>query len=190
MSGGLAITQDDQDQQTNKPQRDEKGRLLPGNTANHTGRPKEYQKVKDLAKQYTETAINTLAEIASDTNQPARARVSAADSILNRAWGKPAQTITGPDGESSPQLQINITTDQQTAQQIEQAREQREREQLTRDQDQGTLIDVTPDQEQRDQDQSAKQKKNQKQRPASQAANIWSSGAKNGTGGTGAKKKD
>ena len=120
--------------------RDEKGRFVPGASGNKSGRPRQVGYVRQLAQQHTEQAVATLAEICGDESAPARARIAAAEALLDRAYGKPAQAITGPDGESSPQLQIHISTDQSTAQQIDAARRDRE----LREQEQGELIDVTP----------------------------------------------
>ena len=54
--------------------------------------------VKVLAQQYTTDAIATLASIMTDVEKPPQARVAAANSLLDRGHGKPAQAITGPDG--------------------------------------------------------------------------------------------
>jgi hypothetical protein len=45
----------------------------------------------DLAQTYTETALQTLAEIMKDKRANAAARVTAANSILDRGHGKPVQ---------------------------------------------------------------------------------------------------
>ena len=44
-------------------------------------------------RQKTVEAINTLVAIMCDEAQDARARVAAANAILDRGWGKPAQAI-------------------------------------------------------------------------------------------------
>jgi len=49
--------------------------------------------VKQLAKEASEDAINTLVEIMKDKAAPPAARASAANAILDRGWGKPQQTI-------------------------------------------------------------------------------------------------
>lgn len=49
--------------------------------------------VKEVAGEYTESAINTLAGIMKDSEQPAAARVSAARELLDRAHGKPTQPV-------------------------------------------------------------------------------------------------
>lgn len=55
-----------------------------------------------LARSHTVTAITALAEIAGDKHAAKPARVSASEALLNRAWGKPKDTveIQGKDGES------------------------------------------------------------------------------------------
>jgi len=47
--------------------------------------------VQDLARQHTEQAINTLAEIMNNEDVAPPARIAAAEALLNRGWGKPIQ---------------------------------------------------------------------------------------------------
>lgn len=48
--------------------------------------------IRSLARSYTEMAIQTLAGVAQNgKSEPAR--VAAAEALLNRGWGKPAQPI-------------------------------------------------------------------------------------------------
>lgn len=67
------------------------GQLLKGSVLNPTGRPKVVAHVRDLARQCTEDAIRTLHEIALNKEEPAAARVTAANSLLDRGYGKPMQ---------------------------------------------------------------------------------------------------
>ena len=61
--------------------------------------------IRSLARSHTNTAIQTLAGIAKDgTNEGAR--VAAAIALLDRGWGKPAQTHTGENGEGSIKVVI------------------------------------------------------------------------------------
>lgn len=56
--------------------------------------------VKKAASAYTEEALETLASIMRERKQPAAARVSAAQALLDRAHGKPKQAIDATlDGE-------------------------------------------------------------------------------------------
>lgn len=68
-----------------------KGGKQPG-----AGRPKGQpnratRELKDLAAQYTEEAVLTLAEVMRNDEAPAVARVTAAVAILDRGHGKPRQ---------------------------------------------------------------------------------------------------
>lgn len=53
--------------------------------------------VKAIAQEYTEQAIKVLADIMVNGESEA-ARVSAVNALLDRAYGKPPQAITGDDG--------------------------------------------------------------------------------------------
>lgn len=77
-----------------------------GQSGNPGGRPKEVAEVRELARQYTEEAVDTLATIMRSAKEPAAARVRAAESILDRGYGKASQPIDG-DGDGGP-LQIII----------------------------------------------------------------------------------
>jgi hypothetical protein len=54
--------------------------------------------IRSLARAHTEQAINVLVGIMGEVQAPPAARVAAANSILDRGWGKPAQPIDG-DGD-------------------------------------------------------------------------------------------
>ncbi|MFB0490201.1 hypothetical protein ABIE45_002787 [Methylobacterium sp. OAE515] len=69
----------------------------PGQSGNPGGRPKASAKVRELAREYTEQALQVLVQIATEGESEA-ARVAAANAILDRAYGKPTQPIDG-DGE-------------------------------------------------------------------------------------------
>ena len=49
--------------------------------------------VQDLARQHTVEAIETLAAIMRDKNAPPAARALASNSILDRGYGRPPQTV-------------------------------------------------------------------------------------------------
>ena len=65
-----------------------------GQSGNPGGRPKVVAEIRDLAREHTTMAIETLREIASDKTQDPRARVAACNSLLDRGYGKPAQAIS------------------------------------------------------------------------------------------------
>ena len=49
--------------------------------------------VRELARQHTRAMIELLVSIAKDPNAPNAARVAAAQVILDRAWGRPMQSV-------------------------------------------------------------------------------------------------
>lgn len=57
--------------------------------------------VRDLARAYTEVAIEELAKLMTRSKSEAT-RLLAATTILERGWGKPAQAIIGPDEGENP----------------------------------------------------------------------------------------
>jgi hypothetical protein len=60
---------------------------------------KTLTEIRSAARSHTEAALNCLVGIMGQTDAPPAARVAAANSILDRGWGKPAQPIeNGEDG--------------------------------------------------------------------------------------------
>jgi hypothetical protein len=53
--------------------------------------------IRSLARSHTESAIRVLAGIMNESEAPHAARVSAAQALLDRGWGKPAQAVVGDD---------------------------------------------------------------------------------------------
>ena len=64
------------------------GRFLKGKSGNPGGRPRDEQKVAELARSYTKEAIETLVELMRSGNDE-RVRGTAAQALLDRGWGKP-----------------------------------------------------------------------------------------------------
>lgn len=62
--------------------------------------------VRELARQYTDQAIETLAQIMLHGKE-SQARASAADKLLDRGWGRPAQAHTGEGGEGPIRHQVS-----------------------------------------------------------------------------------
>jgi hypothetical protein len=63
----------------------------------------------DVARDYTDTAIRTLADIMCDQTATAAARVSAANAILDRAHGRPV--MAAPTPTDGPALDLAMLTD-------------------------------------------------------------------------------
>jgi hypothetical protein len=57
--------------------------------------------VQALARQSTTEAVETLRDVMLDKKAPPAARVAAANSILDRGYGRPSQTIN-PGGRDKP----------------------------------------------------------------------------------------
>lgn len=49
--------------------------------------------IKEAAQAFTNDALNVLAQVMKDEAQPAAARVSAANAILDRGHGRPKQSV-------------------------------------------------------------------------------------------------
>ena len=69
-----------------------------GQSGNPGGRPKVVAEVKELARAHTGKAIETLVSIMDNPKAAPAARVSAANALLDRGYGKPPQHITARAG--------------------------------------------------------------------------------------------
>jgi hypothetical protein len=74
-------------------ERDASGHWKKGTSGNPGGRPKLVAEVRDLAQDETAASIKTLASIRDNARAPAQARVAACSALLDRGWGKPAQSV-------------------------------------------------------------------------------------------------
>ena len=73
----------------------------PGQSGNPGGRIGVSPRVREAARAHTEAAIMVLAAALEDDN--GRTRIAAAEALLDRGWGKPAQTqIVQGNDEGGP----------------------------------------------------------------------------------------
>jgi hypothetical protein len=54
---------------------------------------KQKRTLTDIARTHTEEAVKTLVSVMKDKSAPPAAKVSASNSLLDRAWGKPSQAV-------------------------------------------------------------------------------------------------
>lgn len=81
-----------------------------GQSGNPGGRPKLVGKVRELAQQKGEDALRLLIQIMENPGEPTETRIKAAEKILDRGFGRPAQAVTGEDGEGPAQVLLQIVT--------------------------------------------------------------------------------
>jgi|SRR5262245_3674853 len=62
--------------------------------------------LRALAADHTDLALERLVRILKNDGAPAAAHISAAREVLDRAYGRPAQAITGPEGGPVEMKQI------------------------------------------------------------------------------------
>jgi len=61
--------------------------------------PKTLTEIRSLARSHTRTALNVLVGVMRNKDATAAAKVSAANAILDRGWGKATQPVgNGDDG--------------------------------------------------------------------------------------------
>lgn len=88
-----------------------------GQSGNPGGRPKIIKEIQELARDHCSDALKTLVEIAKNAKVSPSARVSAAIAVLERGYGKPAQTINAnvkrinPDQLSDAELAAYLASD-------------------------------------------------------------------------------
>lgn len=83
---------------------------------NPGGRPAAVHRLQDLAREHTAEAVEKIRAIMNDPKASLLMQLAAARELLDRAYGKPATTIQGPDetpffgdlGEGSLPVQFDV----------------------------------------------------------------------------------
>jgi hypothetical protein len=73
------------------PTYESQGQLLPGFTANPSGRPKVVGEIKELARQHAPAAFERICQLIDSNDE--RIVLAASQEILNRAYGRPVQAV-------------------------------------------------------------------------------------------------
>ena len=81
--------------------------------------------VKEVAAEYTESAIKTLADIMQDVEQPSAVRISAARELLDRAHGRPTQSVEVDASVSNRRMDLSLIDAELEAAALERARRQK-----------------------------------------------------------------
>lgn len=66
----------------------------PGQSGNPNGRPKIVKEIQELAREHTADALNALVAVVKNPKSPPAARVSAAEALLDRGYGRAPQSLT------------------------------------------------------------------------------------------------
>ena len=82
------------------------GQFKKGQSGNPSGRPKEIEEVRNLARAHTTAAINRLVQLMADDS--GRVAVAACQALLDRGWGKPTQPLAN-DGERPLVPMLNVS---------------------------------------------------------------------------------
>ena len=91
--------------------RDETGKILPGQTGNPGGRPKMPERYKELFRgRLTDLSIQVLEDVLSGADEDAKTsdRVRCVEIALDRAWGKPIQAVDLDPNETGALPSIKI----------------------------------------------------------------------------------
>src|SRR6476659_4957707 len=72
------------------------GRFQPGTSGNPGGRPRAAHNIQELAREHAIEALDVLIQIMLNEKTPPNARVAAANTLLDRAYGK-APTFSTSD---------------------------------------------------------------------------------------------
>ncbi len=78
-----------------------------GQSGNPGGRPKEVAEVRALARKHGQAAIKKLVELLKSGDE--RVVLGAVKELLDRGYGKSAQTITGEGGEGAVSIHLTIS---------------------------------------------------------------------------------
>jgi hypothetical protein len=77
-----------------------------GQSGNPSGRAKVHVDLRDIARVHTQAAIDVL--VASLSDESGSVRLNAANSLLDRGWGRPLPAIPDTPGMGTPYLEVRF----------------------------------------------------------------------------------
>ena len=92
------------------------GRWAPGRSGNPGGRPGGVAQVRELARRYTGKAVERLVKEMND-GDTSHARIAAANSVLDRGWGKPTQPLAG-EADEPPESPLTVAEREERARRL------------------------------------------------------------------------
>ena len=107
-----------------------------GQSGNPGGRPKVVGDLQEQARQWAPEALEALREIAASKDAPPSARVSAAVALLDRGYGKPAQSIDAKISNEPSMAQLHLQALKELAERAKENKAARDAQEK--------IIDVTP----------------------------------------------
>ena len=107
-----------------------------GQSGNPGGRPKVIGDLQEQARQWAPEALEALREIAASKDAPPSARVSAAVALLDRGYGKPAQSIDAKISNEPSMAQLHLQALKELAERAKENKAARDAQEK--------IIDVTP----------------------------------------------
>jgi hypothetical protein len=75
-----------------------------GQSGNPNGRPKVAEEIRELARHHGPGAFERVLELCASDDE--RIALAASQEVMNRAYGKPPQAVSGADGEGPVKLEI------------------------------------------------------------------------------------
>ena len=82
-------------------------RFQPGESGNPTGLPKGIGEVRELARTHTKAAIGKLAAL-MEGGESGQVQLMAANALLDRGWGRPAQPFAGDDAPPPVRIDVRV----------------------------------------------------------------------------------
>ena len=117
-------------------------RFAKGQSGNPGGRPKALGDIRELARRHSGEAVQVLVHVMGDASAAPSARVGAASALLDRGWGRPAQTINASMESNNAMLDAELLGDASDL--LKLFKERSENKRITGDVDAERKAETTP----------------------------------------------